>query len=150
MITGHGFMTRRLHVFTLLTHWRRGVNGKWNSLDWGGNQWTGARSNALSRAGYFKLASRGFFVVGTGISLYEGGDALMTGNYAGAAKSGLNIGMGAFATFGGPPGWIVGGGYFLLDALGAFDRPTIATPFIQPSFAIPDKTYVAPKTLLLR
>jgi hypothetical protein len=149
-LNASGFVSSAGEYSNVINGSWRGVNGKWNSLDWGGNQWTGARSNALSRAGYFKLASRGFFVVGTGISLYEGGDALMTGNYAGAAKSGLNIGMGAFATFGGPPGWIVGGGYFLLDALGAFDRPTIATPFIQPSFAIPDKTYVAPKTLLLR
>lgn len=125
----------------------RGVNGKWNSLEWGGNQWTGARANALSKAGYFKLASRGFFVVGTGISLYQGGDALLNGNYAGAAKSGLDIGMGAFATFGGTPGWIIGGGYFALDALGAFDRPMITTPYSPPMYAVPDNTYVAPPVI---
>ena len=125
----------------------RGVNGKWNSLEWGGNQWTGARANALSKAGYFKLASRGFFVVGTGISLYQGGQALLNGNYAGAAKSGLDIGMGAFATFGGPPGWIIGGGYFALDALGAFDRPMITTPYTPPMYAVPDNTYVAPRVI---
>lgn len=125
----------------------KGVNGKWDSLEWGGNQWTGARANALSKAGYFKLASRGFFVVGTGISLYQGGDALLNGNYAGAAKSGLDIGMGAFTTFGGPPGWIIGGGYFALDALGAFDRPMITTPYTPPMYAVPDNTYVAPPVI---
>lgn len=128
----------------------RGINGKWNSLEWGGNQWTGARANALSKAGYFKIASRGFFVVGTGISLYQGGDALLNGNYAGAAKSGLDIGMGAFATFGGPPGWIIGGGYFLLDAVGAFDRPMNTTPYVPAMFAVPDNTYVAPRVIFPR
>ena len=123
----------------------RGVNGKWNSLDWGGNKWTGARANALSKAGYFKLASRGLFVIGTGISLYQGGDALLNGNYAGTFKSGLDISMGALATFGGPPGWIIGGGYFLLDAFGAFNRPMITTPSILPTYAVPDNTYVAPQ-----
>jgi len=126
----------------------RGVNGKWNSLEWGGNQWTGARANALSKAGYFKLASRGLFVVGTGISLYQGGDALLNGNYAGAAKSGLDIGMGAFATFGGTLGWIIGGGYFALDAFGAFDRPMITSPYTPPLYAVPDNTYVAPRIIL--
>jgi RHS repeat-associated protein len=122
----------------------RGANGKWYPTRWGGNQWTGARSTVMSRAGAFKLASRGFFVVGTGISLYQGGDALLYGDYEGASKSGLDIGMGAFATFGGPPGWIIGGGYFLLDAIGAFNRPVITIPYISPSYSIPDKTYVVP------
>ena len=30
--------------------------------------------------------------------------------------------MTALATFGGPPGLIIGSSYFVLDALGAFDR----------------------------
>ena len=91
--------------------------------------------------------SRGFFVVGTGISLYQGGNALLKGNYAVAAKSGLDIGMGALATFGGPPGWIIGGGYFLLDAIGAFNRPLITTPYIVPAYVVPDKTYVSPPVI---
>jgi hypothetical protein len=119
----------------------KGTNGKWNSLNWGGNRWTGARTNALSKAGYFKLASRGLFIVGTGISLYQGGNALLKGDYAGATKSGLDIGMSAFATFGGPFGWIFGSGYFALDALGAFDRP-ISIPFSPSVFPLQDKTSV--------
>jgi len=121
----------------------RGANGKWYPTTWWGNQWTGTRSTVMSRAGAFKLASRGFFVVGTGISLFQGGDALLNGNYAEAAKSGLDIGMGAFATFGGPSGWIIGGGYFLLDAIGAFERPMITTPYVPPMYAIPDNTHVS-------
>lgn len=126
----------------------RGVNGKWYSTSWQGNQWTGARSSAISKSGVFKLAGRGIFVVSTGISLYEGGDALLNGDYASAAKAGLDIGMGAFATFAGPPGWVIGGGYFLLDAFGAFERPYITTPYILPSYAVPDNTYVAPPVII--
>ena len=99
----------------------------------------------MSRASAFKLASRGFFVVGTGISLYQGGDALLKGDNSRATKSGLDIGMGALATFGGPPGWIVGGGYFVFDAFGTFNRPIITTPYMLPQpYAVPDNTYVAP------
>lgn len=146
-INAAGFVSSAGEYSNVINGSWRGVNGKWNSLEWGGNQWTGARANALSKAGYFKLASRGLFVVGTGISLYQGGDALLKGDYAGAAKSGLDIGMGAFATFGGPPGWIIGGGYFALDALGAFDRPIITTPYSPPMYAVPDNTYVAPPVI---
>ena len=146
-INAAGFVSSAGEYSNVINGSWRGVNGKWNSLEWGGNQWTGARANALSKAGYFKLASRGLFVVGTGISLYQGGDALLKGDYAGAAKSGLDIGMGAFATFGGPPGWIIGGGYFALDALGAFDRPMITTPYSPPMYAVPDNTYVAPRVI---
>ena len=42
-----------------------------------------------------------------------------------------------------PPGLIVGGGYFVLDALGVFHKPDAVTPF-QPDYAIPDNTYVSP------
>ena len=62
-------------------------------------------------------------------------------------KSGLDIGMGAFATFGGPAGWVVGGGYFALDAFGTFNRPIIPTPYtplLPTTPAVQDNTYVAP------
>ena len=127
----------------------KGANGKWYSTNWGGNQWTGARTNALSKAGYFKLASRGMFFVGAGISGYEGYVAFQSGDYSGVAKSALDIGMGAFATFGGPPGWIIGGGYFLLDAVGAFNGPVRSMSNPYPQYAVPDNTYVAPPLPLI-
>ena len=43
----------------------RGANSKWYSTSWGGNQWTGARSTVMSRAGAFKLAGRWTFGAGT-------------------------------------------------------------------------------------
>jgi hypothetical protein len=97
----------------------------------------------MSRAGAFKLASRGFFYAGVLVSGYQGVSSIQYGDYAGAAKSGLDIGMAAIATFGNVPGLIIGGGYFLLDAFGAFERPYI-TPYILTSYAVSDKTYVAP------
>jgi hypothetical protein len=122
----------------------KGANGKWYSTSWGGNQWTGARSKVMSKAGYFKVASRVFFYAGTLISGYQGFQAYQRGDYFGVAKSGLDITMGTIATFGGPPGLIIGGGYFLLDAFGTFDRTIMSTPYIQKMHAIPDNTYVAP------
>ncbi|MDD3141895.1 MAG: hypothetical protein PHX08_23430 [Lachnospiraceae bacterium] len=150
ILNGAGFVSSAGEYSNVINGEWIGINGKWNSLEWGGNQWTGARQIALSKAGYFKLASRVFFVIGTGISLYQGGDALLKGNYIGASKSGFDIGMGALATFGGPPGWVIGGGYFALDALGAFDsRPFIAAPPYNPSiYSVQDNTYVAPTVIL--
>ncbi len=121
----------------------RGLNGKWYSTSWQGNQWAGPRSSVMSRAGAFKLASRGFFYAGVLVSGYQGFSSIQNGDYAGAVKSGLDIGMAAIATFGNVPGLIIGGGYFLLDAFGAFERPYI-TPYILPTYAVPDNTYVAP------
>jgi hypothetical protein len=79
-----------------------GANGKWYSLKWGGNQWTGARSSAQKIANVAKYTGRGLFVAGSIISGIQGGMALADDDYAGAAKYGLDIGMSAFATFGGP------------------------------------------------
>jgi hypothetical protein len=144
VLNAAGFVSSAGEYSNVINGSWRGVNGNWNSLEWGGNQWTGARANALSKAGYFKVASRGFFYTGAFISGYQGFSAYQKGDYGGVAKSGLDIGMGAFATFGGPPGWIIGGGYFGLDALGAFDRPVIARPYSPYYYALPDNTYVAP------
>lgn len=114
-----------------------GANGRRYPLGWGGNQWTGTRSSVMSRAGAFRIVGRGFFVVGTGISLYQGGDALLQGNYGAAMKSGFDITMGAVATFGGPPGLAVGGFYFMTTY--ESNVPRISSP----SYYIPDNTYVA-------
>ncbi len=111
-----------------------GANGKWYSTSWGGNQWTGARSNVMKTAGQFKLLGRGSFIFTTGISAYEGGIAISEGDYDSAAKSGLDITMAGIATFGGTPGLIIGGGYFVLDALGAFDESYVPRINIPANF----------------
>jgi len=148
IINAAGFFSSAGEYSNVMNGSWRGLNGKWNSLEWGGNKWTGARANALSKAGYFKIASRGFFFAGAFISGYQGYSAFQKGDYTGVTKSGLDIGMGAFATFGGPPGWIIGGGYFALDALGAFDsRPFINVPYNPSIYSVQDNTFVAPSII---
>ena len=56
--------------------------------------------------------------------------------------------MGTLATFGGPIGLGIGITYFVFDAVGFFDRPTIRIrelPHKDPSIFERDKTYVAPR-----
>ena len=122
----------------------RGMNGKWYSMNWGGNQWTGPRTKVTTIAGNLKVVGSGLFVVGTGVSLMQGGSALVAGDYEGAAKSAFDIGMGVFATYGGVPGWIIGGGYLILDSFGAFDGPVAAPqiPYLPVSIAPADNTYL--------
>lgn len=67
---------------------------------------------------------------------------------SGVSKSGFDIGMGAFATFGGPPVWIIGGGYFALDAFRMIGRPAYITPFTPPLYPAQDNTYVSPPIIL--
>jgi hypothetical protein len=54
---------------------------------------------------------RGLFLIGTGISIYGG----ITGQTSGA-KAALNVFIGAVGEFGGPPGLVISGGYFIIDA----------------------------------
>ncbi|QIB64759.1 RHS repeat domain-containing protein [Kineobactrum salinum] len=72
----------------------KGKNSKWNSMSWGGNQWTGARSEFLRRAAKIKAAGQGFFVLGKSLSLYEGVKAFSNGDSFGVLQSAINIGWG--------------------------------------------------------
>ncbi len=94
----------------------KGKNGKWNLNGWGGNGATGGRNAVKKSAERLKIIGRGFFLVGTGISAVQGGADIAHGDYAGAEKSGLDIGMSTLGELGGPPGWIAAGGYFGVDA----------------------------------
>ena len=107
---------------------------------WQGNQYV--TTSELAAIG--KIASRGLFVVGTGISIYKGIDAAIQGNYTGVAKSGIDITMGAIATFGGPPGWIIGSVYFICDATGVFSTPDHLAPYMPKNPCAQDNTYFPP------
>ena len=98
-----------------------GNNGKYYNKSWGGNKWTGSRSGALKIANAAKLAGRATFVTGAAMSTYEGVHHLESGNYAGVAKSGLDIGMGRVAALG-PIGLTVSGFYFIIDATIGWDN----------------------------
>jgi hypothetical protein len=89
-----------------------GVNGKYNSLDWGGNAFTGARANAKNVAGALEFAGRGIFAANTINNTYEGTVKLLDHNYSGAAGSATSIGADyAALRLGGWPGIILGVGY---------------------------------------
>ena len=97
-------------------------NGKWYRTGWGGNGSTGPRSLALERAAAYKTLGKSLFFVGAGISGYEGYEAAMHGDIAGASKHGLDIGMGAVGAFCGPVGAGASGVYFGVDFLIGWDK----------------------------
>ncbi|PIW04745.1 MAG: hypothetical protein COW40_08260, partial [Cytophagales bacterium CG17_big_fil_post_rev_8_21_14_2_50_40_13] len=99
-----------------------GKNGKFNSVSWGGNQWTGGRSAALTASKTWKIAGRGVFFVGAGISFYEGVVAYQSGDNAALAKAGVDLFFGAVGTFGGPIGLGISGVYFLVDSTVGWDN----------------------------
>ncbi len=82
----------------------RGANGKMYDLRWGGNQHTGARRLVLQEANVYRAAGQGMFLVSSGLSIYEGAEAVQNGDGFGVVRAGVDIGWGAAATFGGPVG----------------------------------------------
>lgn len=84
-------------------YWR-GLNGKWyviNGSRFFGNQWTGSKLDALSRARGFKVAGRFLFYAGALNTTYQ----YRQGNISGT-KAAFDIGFSAAGTFGGP--WGIG------------------------------------------
>ena len=105
---------------TTLAEWSRvsggmwkGRNGKWYRIGWGGNGAAGGRNAVLRAANGWKLVGRGFFYFGAAKSLYQGLVVdLPAHSYAGAASSGLDIGMAGVGEFGGPIGLTISAFYF--------------------------------------
>lgn len=108
----------------------RGKNGKWYSLDWGGNQWTGARSNALEAAGRFRAATTGLFAVGTALSVLDGARAYSSGDGLGVARAAMDTGWGAAGTFGGPVGFAGAAGYTATSLL--IRNPSVYSVTVTP------------------
>jgi hypothetical protein len=89
-----------------------GKNGKYNSLDWGGNLYTGERSNATSTANAMEFTGRGVFALSTGVNLYDGLNYFENNNYNGVSGSATSIGVDYTALrIGGWPGVLLGVGY---------------------------------------
>lgn len=129
----------------------KGKNDKWymekveGKVDFFGNQYTGARRDIISKATKYKKFGEGLFWIGTVISVAQAGIAFSEKDKIGIAKSGVDIVIGVIATYGGPPGWFVGGVYLFLDLFGAFEgkhfrtlSPYANNPYVQ----LRDKTYV--------
>ena len=86
-----------------------GKNGKWNSLTWGGNGATGARSITLAKAS--KWGAIGKFTFGVGVVI-SGIQFVNNFTLQQGIQSGTDITFGAIGTYGGPIGWTVSGLYF--------------------------------------
>lgn len=141
----HRFYAQK-NIFTGHTRWR-GKNGVWYSTDvnpkFYGNQYTGKRSARINNK-VGKIGNK-LFIVGTAISsaqllkgVYDKDDRVIL-------KSSTDIVIGCVASFGGPPGWIIGGMYLIMDLVGVFDGHYGSQTYCDPTIAPRDKTYVAPK-----
>jgi RHS repeat-associated protein len=93
-------------------HEWRGFNGLRNSLDWGGNGSTGARSLAVAKAGAWRAFGRTLFGLSVILSLY---DVYQGGS---KVKAFADITFSAIGTFGGPIGAIIALIYFGGSAIG--------------------------------
>ena len=99
--------------------WWKGKNGKWYEgfSGKGPNQFTGSRSIPINSGRMFNLASRGTFIVGTGITAVQ----VWRGDVS-PGKGALDATMGAVGTFGGPYGAGVAGTYFIIDNTIGFEE----------------------------
>ncbi len=103
-------------------YWR-GINAKWYSNRWGGNQWTSARSIALRNAKLFRMGGYATFMSSTFLSVGQYRNAYQMGDYDKASKSALDVGVGFYGLIGGPFGVGAGVGYWAADLMGGFEGP---------------------------
>jgi RHS repeat-associated protein len=103
----------------------RGKNGKWNSLTWGGNQHTGSRSAVIRATNALKIAGRASLAGALTMSAIEGASAFGRQDSYGVANAGIDATMGFVGAFGGLPGLVISGLYFLTDATIGMDTFSI-------------------------
>ena len=113
----------------------KGKNGKWNNLSWGGNQYTGARRIAVSKANLYKGIGRGLFVIDTFKNI---NDMIKTHELT---IPSMNIAINAISTFGGIPGMFIGGVYYYIMT---FDSRPVYPLKVNKTIAPRDNTFVAP------
>jgi len=91
----------------------RGLNGKWYSTSWAGNQFAGSRNLVLSTARAANVAGKIFFVGGAAVSTYQFVSALANNNPRAASAAMINIIVSGYGVWGGPPGAVFAAGYWL-------------------------------------
>jgi len=103
------------------------------------------RIQALRAAKWFKIAGKGLGLLSTGFYVIEGLQAYNAGDNAAVGKAAVNATMTLVMTFGGIPGIVIGGIYFVGDAYGFWDGPAgdMSNPFPNNVTRI-DNTYVTP------
>lgn len=130
-----------------------GKNGKWYSLEqkFHGNQYTGSKAKIKSTAKIANRFGKGCFALGTALSFYQFSEARKDNDSLGQTKAVADVAIGIIATFGGPVGWFIGGVYLFLNLTGFFEysRPIKPSTYIDPTKCQRDKTYVAPKYIIL-
>ena len=94
----------------------KGKNGRWYSDAWGGNGATGGRSVAFFRASGWKFLGTAGAVTSVMFSTGAIVQAVNNDRKQDIPKPALDIGMVGYGAVTGPPGWILGTGYFLIDA----------------------------------
>lgn len=140
----HRFYAQK-NIFTGHKRWR-GKNGVWYSTDanprFYGNQYTGKRDARINNK-VGKIGTK-LFIFGTAISSAQLLKSVYEKDDRAILKSSTDIVIGCVATFG-PPGWIIGGMYLMMDLAGVFDGNYGSPTYRDPTIAPRDKTYVAPK-----
>lgn len=129
LTTASGLGSTQQELSKVVDNMWKGKNGKWNSIEWGGNGSTGGRTSVIRQASTFRALGVGLFYVGVGFSVVDGFNAAIQKNMFGVFKSGVDIGWGYAATFGGWVGFSGGASYFattmLLDHVPAVRRYTV-------------------------
>jgi hypothetical protein len=108
----------------------KGANGKWNSVEWGGNQWTGARASALKAARMFHLAGNVFFAADFILNANNIRNGYANHDRGAMVQGGTNIVWGAAGTFGGPAG-LVGATIYTI-ASGVVQIPAVYNVTVTP------------------
>ena len=103
-----------------------GRNGKYNSVTWGGNKYTGARAGALRAAGVYKLAGRATVVASAGLGIY----LTIDGYQQDGGQFGYNAQLAAASSAGGIVGGVAGAkaGALVGASIGAFFGGVGAVP----------------------
>ena len=103
-----------------------GKNGKYNSLEWGGNRYTGSRASALKDAKFFKAAGKATIFVSAGVGVYS----TLEGIQADGGEFGYNAQSAAFSSAGSIAGGIAGakGGAAVGAAIGVWFGGVGAVP----------------------
>ena len=99
-----------------------GINLKYNSIAWWGNQWTGIRSIALKSAKVSKVLGEYAFYVNAPYSLYGVARGLSTQDYSKAMFSGMSGIYSGIATYGNIPGLVIAGPLVFVDATIGLDN----------------------------
>jgi len=81
-----------------------GINGKWYTLDWGGNGYTGARATALESAEFFHALTTRIFFVQVAVDVYEGGRGFVNHDSGAMVGAGADLTFGTYGVLGGPAG----------------------------------------------